>query len=219
MAELFDRLIQIIRDPGIAIAYGGYAALAIIVFVETGAMCFFLPGDSLLVTAGVYASKGVLDIVLLNALLIPCAVVGDACSYWIGKQSGPHIFNKPRSRFFRPEHVEAAHRFYEKHGGKAIILARFMPLVRTFVPVIAGVGKMPYRRFAMFNIVGGAGWVLSMTCIGYFLGSAFPAVTKRMELVIVIVVLVSISPGIIEWLRARRRAKAAALAKVRDDAA
>jgi membrane-associated protein len=148
----------------------------------------------------------VLNILWLNLLLIPCAVLGDATSYWIGAKTGPKIFNKPRSRFFRPEHVKAAHAFYEKHGGKAIIIARFMPLVRTFVPVIAGVGQMPYRRFAMFNVIGAASWVLSMTLIGYFLGTAFPEVTKRMELVIIIVVLLSITPGIIEWLRARRRA-------------
>ena len=150
-----------------------------------------------------------LNILWLNLLLIPCAVLGDATSYWIGAKTGPKIFNKPRSRFFRPEHVKAAHAFYEKHGGKAIIIARFMPLVRTFVPVIAGVGQMPYRRFAMFNVIGAASWVLSMTLIGYFLGTAFPEVTKRMELVIIIVVLLSITPGIIEWLRARRRRKAA----------
>ena len=206
---LFHTLIQLIRDPGVAIAYGGYGALALIIFLETGAMVFFLPGDSLLVTAGVYASKGVLNILWLNLLLIPCAVLGDATSYWIGAKTGPKIFNKPRSRFFRPEHVKAAHAFYEKHGGKAIIIARFMPLVRTFVPVIAGVGQMPYRRFAMFNVIGAASWVLSMTLIGYFLGTAFPEVTKRMELVIIIVVLLSITPSIIEWLRARRRRKAA----------
>jgi membrane-associated protein len=210
--DLFWKLIELIRDPGVAIAWGGYAALALIVFLETGAMVFFLPGDSLLVTAGFYAAKTppVLDIVWLNALLIPCAILGDATSYWIGAKTGPHIFNKPRSRFFRPEHVQAAHAFYEKHGGKAIILARFMPLVRTFVPVIAGVGKMPYRRFATFNVIGAAAWVLSMTLIGYFLGNAFPGLAKRMELVIIIVVLLSISPGIIEWMKARRRRKAAA---------
>jgi membrane-associated protein len=203
--DFFQKLIALIRDPGVAIAYGGYAALAVIVFAETGAMIFFLPGDSLLVTAGVYASKGVLNIVWLNLLLIPCAILGDATSYWIGAKAGPKIFNKPRSRLFRPEHVKAAHDFYERHGGAAIILARFMPLVRTFVPVIAGVAGMPYRRFATFNVVGGAAWVLSMTFIGYFLGTAFPGVTKRMELVIVGVVLLSLTPGIIEYLRARRR--------------
>jgi membrane-associated protein len=205
MIDLFHKLIALIRDPGVAIAYGGYGALALIVFLETGAMVFFLPGDSLLVTAGVYAAKGTLDIFLLNIILIPCAIIGDATSYWIGAKSGPKIFNKPRSRLFRPEHVQAAHRFYEKHGGKAIIIARFMPLVRTFVPVIAGVAQMPYRRFATFNIIGGAGWVLSMTLLGYTVGTAFPAVTQHMEKVIVIVVFLSILPGLIEWWKVRRK--------------
>jgi membrane-associated protein len=211
MIDLFHWLIGILRDPGIAIAWGGYPALALIVFLETGAMVFFLPGDSLLVVAGFYAAGGKLSILALNLLLIPCAILGDATSYWIGKKMGPKIFNKPRSRFFRPEHVKAAHDFYERHGGKAIILARFMPLVRTFVPVVAGVGMMPYRRFAMFNVVGGAAWVLSMTLIGYFLGNVFPGLVKRIELVIIVVVLLSISPGIIEWWKARRRRKAGAV--------
>jgi len=208
MIDLFHKLIELIRDPGIAIQWGGYLGLALIVFLETGAMVFFLPGDSLLVTAGVYAAKGDLSILLLNLILIPCAILGDATSYWIGAKTGPKIFNKPRSRLFKPEHVVAAHRFYEKHGGKAIIIARFMPLVRTFVPIIAGVAGMPYRRFATYNIVGGASWVLSMTLLGYTVGTAFPAVTKHMEKVIVIVVFISILPGLIEWWKARRRAKA-----------
>src|SRR5215203_3593066 len=128
LINLFYTLINLLRDPGPFIAWGGYPLLALIVFLETGAMVFFLPGDSLLVVAGAYAYKGDLNILLLNLILIPCAILGDATSYWMGYKAGPKIFNKPRSRFFRPEHVEAAHRFYEKHGGKAIIIARFMPL-------------------------------------------------------------------------------------------
>src|SRR4051794_4799885 len=147
--ELLHKLLHLIRDPGGLIVWGGYPGLALIIFLETGAMVFFLPGDSLLVTAGIYAAKGDLNILYLNLLLIPCAILGDAVSYWMGAKAGPKIFNKPRSRFFRPEHVKAAQAFYDKHGGKAIIIARFMPLVRTFVPVVAGVAKMPYRRFAM----------------------------------------------------------------------
>ena len=207
--SFLEQLLEIIRNPGEAIRLGGYVALAIIVYLETGAMVFFLPGDSLLVTAGFYAAAGTLNILYLNLLLIPCAILGDATSYWIGRKSGPHIFNKPQSRWFRPAHVQAAHRFYEKHGGKAIIIARFMPLVRTFVPVVAGVAGMPYRRFALYNVIGGAAWVLSMTCIGYFLGTAFPGLVKRIELVIIVVVLLSITPGLIEWFKARRRARRA----------
>jgi len=202
-------IIGIIRDPGALITWGGYPALAAIVFLETGAMVFFLPGDSLLVMAGLYAAKGDLDIWFLNLLLIPMAIAGDATSYWIGRRTGPRLFNRPRSRLFRPEHVQAAHDFYERHGGKAIILARFMPLVRTFVPVVAGVAGMTYRHFAAFNVIGGAAWVASMTLIGYVLGTRFPLLVQHIEKVIVAVVFLSILPGIIEYLKARRRARLA----------
>jgi membrane-associated protein len=203
--DLFRWLIGLIRDPGALIQWGGYPGLAIIVFLETGALVFFLPGDSLLVMAGLYAAQGSLDIVFLNLLLIPCAIIGDACSYYIGAKTGPHLFNRPRSRFFRPEHLHAAHRFYEKHGGKAIILARFMPLVRTFVPVVAGMAQMTYRKFAAYNVIGGAAWVLSMTVIGYVLGVRFPILVRHIEKVIIVVVFLSILPGIIEYVRHRRR--------------
>ena len=199
-------IIDLLRNPGEIIAWGGYPVLALIVFLETGAMVFFLPGDSLLVMAGLYAAKGDLDIWVLNGLLIPMAIAGDATSYWIGRRTGPHLFNRPRSRFFRPEHVQAAHQFYERHGGKAIILARFMPLVRTFVPVVAGVAGMGYRRFAAFNVIGGTAWVASMTLIGFVLGSRFPLLVQHIEKVIVVVVVLSILPGVFEWWKARRRA-------------
>jgi membrane-associated protein len=208
--EIIRWLIDLIRDPGELIRWGGYPALAVIVFLETGALVFFLPGDSLLVMAGVYAAKGDLSIWALNLLLIPMAILGDATSYTIGARAGPHIFSRPRSRFFRPEHLQAAHAFYEKHGGKAIILARFMPLVRTFVPVVAGVAQMSYRRFATYNVVGAAAWVLSMTLIGYGLGNTVPHLDRHIEKVIVVVVLLSITPGLVEWWRARRRRAAAA---------
>jgi membrane-associated protein len=205
MGDLFARLLELIRDPGPIILQGGYIALALIVFLETGLLAFFLPGDSLLVTAGFYAAGGKLSILAMNGLLIPCAVAGPIVSYWIGAKAGPHIFNRPRSRFFRPEHVATAREFYEKHGGAAIVICRFMPLVRTFVPVVAGVARMPYAAYTAYNIVGGAAWVLSMTLIGYFLGNAFPGLVKRIELVIVAVVLLSLLPGFVAWLRARRR--------------
>jgi membrane-associated protein len=202
--DLIHSLIQLIRDPGEIIAWGGLPALALIVFLETGAMVFFLPGDSLLVMAGFYAAKGDLDIWLLMAVLTPMAILGDACSYKIGARIGPRIFSRPRSRFFRPEHVRAAHDFFLKHGGKAIILARFAPLVRTFVPVVAGVAQMPYRRFASYNVIGGLSWVVSMCGVGYILGVRFPALTKHIEKVMLVVIFLSILPGIIEYLRARR---------------
>jgi len=204
--------VELIRDPGELIRWGGYPALAAIVFMETGALVFFLPGDSLLVMAGVYAAKGDLSIWALNLLLVPMAILGDATSYTIGARMGPRLFSRPRSRLFRPEHVKAAHDFYERHGGKAIILARFMPIVRTFVPVVAGVAQMSYRRFATFNVVGGAGWVASMTLLGYALGNTIPNLETHIEKVIVVVILLSISPGLVEWLRARRRRAAEAVA-------
>lgn len=213
MMDLFRELIGFIRDPGELIKWGGYPGLALIVFLETGAMVFFLPGDSLLVVAGLYASAGKLNILYLNLLLIPMAIIGDATSYVIGSRSGPKIFNRPESRFFKPAHVKAAQDFYEKHGGKAIIIARFMPLVRTFVPVVAGVAQMPYRRFAMFNVVGAAAWVLSMTLTGFLLGNLVPNIDKHIEKVIIVVVFLSILPGIIEYLKARRGAAKAAVAE------
>lgn len=201
--ETIKHLLHLIREPGELIALFGYPGLTAIVFLETGAMVFFLPGDSLLFMAGVYAGKGDLNLLFLQLLLIPAAVLGDAVSYTIGARIGPAIFSRPESRFFKPKHLKAAHDFYEKHGGKAIILARFMPLVRTFVPVVAGVGQMPYRRFASFNIIGGAAWVLSMTVGGYFLGQ-FEFVQKRIELIVVGIIVLSVLPGVIAWLKNRK---------------
>ena len=195
--------------PEHLIAVGGYPGMALIVFLETGAMVFLLPGDSLLVVAGLFAARGTLDLATLNLLLIPCAILGDATSYWIGLRTGPRIFSRPKSRFFDPKHLVTAHDFYEKHGGKAIILARFMPIVRTFVPVVAGIAKMPYARFATYNVVGGISWVLSMTLTGFLLGQV-PGVVQHIEKIIVAVVLLSIAPGIVSWWRARKSTPAAA---------
>jgi membrane-associated protein len=202
-------LVDLIRNPGALIEWGGYPGLTAIIFLETGALVFFLPGDSLLVMAGLYASKGDLNIWLLNALLIPAAIIGDALSYQIGLRAGPMIFNRPKSRFFDPKHMQTAHEFYLKHGGKAIIIARFMPILRTFVPVVAGVAKMRYRDFASFNIIGGLSWVASMTFLGYGLGNTFPEIGKHIEKVIIVVVLLSISPGIWAWAKAKMDSKKA----------
>jgi membrane-associated protein len=183
------------------------------VFLETGALVFFLPGDSLLVMAGLYAAQGSLDLALLNLILVPCAIAGDATSYWIGAKSGPRIFNRPKSRFFDPKHLVAAHEFYERHGGKAIIIARFMPLVRTFVPVVAGIAQMSYRRFASYNVIGALAWVVSMTLTGYLLGQ-IPGVVEHIEKIIIAVVLLSIAPGVWSYAKARWDARrAAAVAK------
>jgi membrane-associated protein len=208
IVELFRAFIELIRNPGELVELGGYPGLALIIFLETGALVFFLPGDSLLVMAGLYAAQGSLNLLLLNLILIPCAVIGDAVSYRIGMQVGPRIFSRPKSRFFDPKHVVAARDFYEKHGGKAIIIARFMPLVRTFVPVVAGVANMPYSRFASYNIIGGVAWVASMTILGYSLGQV-PGVIEHIEKIIIAVVFLSILPGIISWVKAKLDARRA----------
>jgi membrane-associated protein len=205
VVQLLHDLIALLRDPGPIIQWGGYPALAAIIFLETGAMVAFLPGDSLLFVAGLYAAKGDLNIVVLNLLLSAMAILGDATSYTLGARVGPKIFSRPKSRFFKPEHVAAAHAFYEKHGGKAIVIARFVPLVRTFVPVVAGVAGMSYRQFATFNIVGGIGWVASMTLGGYFLGQIFPELGRHVEKVIIVIVGLSILPMVIEYIKSRSK--------------
>jgi membrane-associated protein len=201
--------IGMIRNPGEIITWGGYPALAIIIFMETGGLTFFLPGDSLLVMAGLYAAQGSLNIGYINLLLIPLAILGDATSYAIGTRAGHALFERPRSRFFRPDLIKKAHGFYEKHGGKAIILARFVPVMRTFVPLVAGVGQMGYKKFATFNVIGNFLWITSMTLIGYVLGSRFPILVQHIEKVIIVVVFLSVLPPIIEYLRARSKARAA----------
>ena len=207
--EYFKQLFHSLTDVETLVRVGGLTAMTIIVFAETGLMIgFFLPGDSLLVTAGVFAARGNLSIWALNGLLIAAAIIGDTVGYWIGRRAGEALFTRPKSLFFRPQHLRRAHDFYEKHGGKTIILARFMPIVRTFAPVVAGMGKMEYRRFLSFNVIGGVAWVVSMTLIGYFLGQ-FAWVRKNIEIVIILVVFASILPGIIafalEWLKKRGR--------------
>src|SRR5215212_5262191 len=187
-----------IMDVQGLIQTGGYVALAIIVFVETGLMIgFFLPGDSLLVTAGLFAAKGDLNIFFLNLLLMTCAVAGDATGYYIGKKLGPALFRREDSLLFKKKHLIATHESYERHGGKTIIIARFVPIVRTFAPVVAGMGNMGYRRFALFNIIGGVSWVFSMTMLGYLLVTMFPATEQHIEKVIIIVILISLLPGVI----------------------
>jgi membrane-associated protein len=189
-------------DPAHLIQLFGYPGLTAIVFLETGAMIFFLPGDSLLFVAGLFAGTGDLNIWLLQLLLIPAAILGDATSYFIGSKMGPALFNKPEAFFFKPQHMKTASEFYEKNGGKAIILARFMPVIRTFVPVVAGIAKMPYRRFASFNVIGGFAWVSSMTVAGYFLGR-IEFVKKNIELMVIGIVVLSVLPGVFAWLKSR----------------
>jgi len=205
--ENVGRFFRLLRDVRGLVQWGGYAVLAVIIFAETGLLIgFFLPGDSLLVTAGIFAAPdaGLLDIFVLNALLIPLAIAGDALNYSMGVRTGPAIFKREDSRFFKKAYLERTQRFYERHGGKTIIIARFVPIVRTFAPFVAGMGKMGYRRFATFNVVGAMAWVASMTFTGYALASLVPDIERYLHVVIGVVIVLSILPGAFEVWRARR---------------
>ncbi|MDB5032972.1 MAG: associated Golgi protein [Chlorobi bacterium] len=194
------------------IAWGGYVILFIIIFSETGLLVgFFLPGDSLLVTAGVLAAAGKfnLDILWLNLLLIPAAIIGDAVGYTIGLRGGSRLLNRPDSRFFKKRHIDETRAFYAKHGGKTIVLARFIPVIRTFAPVVAGLARMPYREFAVFNIAGGVLWIGATTIVGYVLGSSIKNIDQYLHYVIFVVILVSLIPVALELIKARRRKRAA----------
>jgi membrane-associated protein len=191
------------------VRWGGYAVLVAIVFTETGLLIgFFLPGDSLLITAGLVAATGHLNIWWLNVLLIAAAVIGDSVGYAIGWRAGPRLFTRPKSLLFNPKHIERTRAFYARHGSKTIVIARFVPIIRTFAPVVAGVGQMEYRRFVFYNIAGGVGWVTSMTWAGYLLGQAVPNISDHIHLVVGIVILLSLIPIVVELVRERRRRSA-----------
>ena len=191
------------------IRWGGYTVLVVIVFAETGLLAgFFLPGDSLLVTAGLLASTdGILNVWVLILVLCAAAIAGDSTGYAIGYHLGPRIFTRDDSRFFHKDHLVRTQRFYEKYGAKTIVIARFVPIVRTFAPTVAGAGKMRYRTFLLFNVLGGIGWVASMALTGYFLGRAIPGIEHHLHWVIGIVIVVSFIPILNEW-RASRRTRA-----------
>lgn len=188
------------------IRWGGYTVLILIVFSETGLLAgFFLPGDSLLVTAGLIAAvEGTLNIWVLNLLLSASAIAGDTTGYWMGHHLGPRIFKREDSFFFHKDHLVRTQKFYEKYGAKTIVLARFIPIVRTFAPTVAGVGRMAYRKFLVYNVAGGIGWVMLMTSAGYFLGRSIPHIEKQIHWVILIVIILSFLPLVREWLVARR---------------
>ena len=191
------------------IRWGGYVVLFAIVFTETGLLVgFFLPGDSLLITAGIVAAAGGLNIWWLNVVLIVAAITGDSVGYAIGVRLGPRLFTRPQSLLFNPRHIERTRVFYERHGPKTIVIARFVPIVRTFAPVVAGVGQMEYRRFIFYNVAGGIGWVTSMTWAGYGLGRVIPNLGSYIHLVVGIVIVLSVIPIVIEILKERRRRSA-----------
>jgi len=195
-----------IRDVRAIIAWGGYAGLTAIIFAETGLLVgFFLPGDSLLVSAGLLAATtGVFNVWLLGLLLTVASILGNTAGYAIGKASGQRLFRREDSLLFNKKHLYRAREFYERHGAATVVIARFMPIIRTFVPVVAGMAQMGYRRYTIYNVIGGLGWIWSMLFVGYFLGRYIPGVDQHIETVIVIVVFVSLLPGIIGWFRARR---------------
>jgi membrane-associated protein len=204
--EVLADLLRGVYSLDSLIRWGGYGLLFAIVFAETGLLIgFFLPGDSLLVTAGLVAATGALNIWWLNALLIVAAVVGDSLGYAIGRHVGPRLFTREKSLLFNPAHVERTRRFYERYGAKTIVIARFVPMVRTFAPTVAGVGQMEYRRFIFYNVAGGVGWVLSMTWGGYLLGQSIPNIGSHIHIVVAVVIVLSLIPIAVELLRERRR--------------
>jgi membrane-associated protein len=191
---MFD-LISIIK-------VGGYLAVGGIVFAESGLLVgFFLPGDSLLFTAGFLASQGYLNIVALIIVTFVAAVVGDTVGYLFGKKVGPKIFTRDESIFFDKQHIARAQKFYDAHGGKAVTLARFMPVVRTFAPIVAGVGQMPYRSFVFYNVLGALLWAVGLPLVGFFAGSYIPNVDKYLMPIIAGILLLSVSPAIVHLIR------------------
>ncbi|MBI4886255.1 MAG: VTT domain-containing protein [Acidobacteria bacterium] len=194
----------------------GFYGLIAIVFAETGLLVgFFLPGDSLLVTAGLFAARGDLDVAVLIPSLIVAAVAGNATGYHIGKRTGVALYSRPDSLLFRREHLQMTRDYYERHGGKTIVIAQFLPILRTFAPVVAGVAQMGYRRFASNNVIGAVCWVTSMTLGGYLLGNLIPDIERRIHIVVAVVIGLSLIPPAVAWLRARRHQQAMAVAPPR----
>jgi membrane-associated protein len=188
------------------IQLGGIIGVTAIIFAECGLFFgFFLPGDSLLFTAGFLAAQGILDLPTLLGSLIAAAIIGEAVGFAFGWKVGPMLFNKKQSRFFNPEHVTKAHEFFVHHGNKAIFLARFLPIIRTFVPLVAGVAKMPVRSFVIYNIVGALAWAGGITLLGYFLGTSVPNAEHYLYPIIIGIIVVSFIPPVLEWRKARAK--------------
>ncbi len=204
MLESLKQLFHFLYDVQGLIQRGGTLLVCVIVFIETGFFVgFFLPGDSLLVTAGIVAAAGLLPLGWLLVLVSLCAIAGDQVGYWIGRKAGQALYRREDALLFKKRHVERAHNFYETYGGKTVILARFVPIVRTFCPPVAGAAQMAYGRYLIYDIFGGFFWVCSMILGGYFLGSVVPNIGQRIHWVIAVVVFLSLLPGIIGALRVR----------------
>jgi len=209
--ELIRHLAAQLYDVRGLIEWGGTVLVCCIVFVETGLFVgFFLPGDSLLVTAGVFAGAGHLRLAWLLSLVTLCAIAGDQLGYWIGRRAGTSLYRREDSRFFRKRHLQSAHDFYERHGGKTIILARFVPIIRTFCPPVAGAARMTYARYFLYDLFGGAFWVWSMVLAGYTLGRTVPNIDKHIHYVIAIVIALSLMPAAHQAWKAWRQKSSAA---------
>jgi membrane-associated protein len=200
LLHLDTHLDWVIRNYG----FWTYGILFLIIFLETGLVVTpFLPGDSLLFAGGTFAALGSLDVKWLVVFLSSAAIAGDTVNYWIGHATGPKVFTKEKSRFLNKKYLDRTHQFYEKYGGKTIIIARFIPIIRTFAPFVAGIGSMTYGRFITYNITGGVAWVLILVLVGYFFGN-IPFIKHNFSLAIAAIIFLSILPGIIEFLRHRK---------------
>ena len=209
--QFVDLLLHLDRHLSILIQdYGAwtYSILFLIIFCETGLVVTpILPGDSLLFAVGTFAAVGALELEWVLLLLSIAAVAGDTVNYWVGAYVGPKVFHKEHVRFLNKEYLRRTHEFYERHGGKTIIIARFMPIIRTFAPFVAGIGRMTYGKFLSYNVIGGIVWICSFVLGGYYFGN-IPVVKKNFTLVIFAIIVISIMPGIIEFLRQRRKIRA-----------
>jgi membrane-associated protein len=206
--ELLRNFLHHLFDVQGLIAWGGVAMVCMIVFAETGLFVgFFLPGDSLLVTAGVFAAAGQLKLSWLLGLVTLCAIAGDQLGYLIGYKAGTALYERPDSRFFKRKYLQRAHEFYEKHGASTIILARFVPIIRTFCPPVAGAAKMSYPRYLAYDIAGGFLWVWGMVLLGHTLGRTVPNIDKKIHYVIAVVIVASLVPAAISAWRARTAIK------------
>lgn len=217
IATLHQLLLQLYDVRGL-IEWGGTVLVCTIVFVETGLFVgFFLPGDSLLVTAGVFAGAGQLKLAYLLSLVTLCAVAGDQLGYFIGRRAGKTLYDRPDSRFFKKKHLARAHEFYETYGGKTIVLARFIPIIRTFCPPVAGAARMSYTHYLLYDVAGGFAWVWSMTLLGYTLGRTVPNIDKRIHYVIAGVIVLSFLPAIYHAWKSRSRSSAPLLKRAQPE--